>query len=163
MSDPRPPAGGAGVGGSVDIRGRQAQTTADTIPSTAERLRPRPGALHACWCRAADDDFPSSTPTRHEWLFAEVARITERAIRAALAQHERLPAIDTPAWWEAPDPLRIPGLLIHAMAWLAHDCDREIDRRFKAMSCDLSAAHNWTKASQRPSFTELQRRRGLEF
>lgn len=105
------------------------------------------------------DEPPLDPPTRVEWLHAEVARIAERAIRAAVAEHGPLPAVDTPEWWQSPDNLRIPGLLVHAMAWIAHDCEHEINRRFKAMSSDLSAARDWTKASRQPSHAELERRR----
>jgi hypothetical protein len=43
---------------------------------------------------------------------------------------------------------------------LIHDPERALIERLRAMSHDLSSAYDWSAASRRPSYAELQRRRG---
>lgn len=64
---------------------------------------------------------------------------TERLIRAALVLNGGpLPPVGSQAWLTASWPVQAAGLALYGCAWLAHDPEAEIDRRFKAMSVDLS-------------------------
>lgn len=102
---------------------------------------------------------PDLSPTPEE-LRAEAYRLVDLVVTAVRQRHRKVPGVGTPAWWRAPDEAKVAALLVLSEAWLIHDPDRAAVERLKAMSVDLSAAHDWTAASRRPSNAELTRRRG---
>ena len=86
-----------------------------------------------------------------------------------------VPLLGSRSWIAADDPTRLASLARAALAWLA-DCDQlaigrdlahhlalvdvAVAERFKGAAVDLAEACDWAAASRRPSYLELQRRRG---
>lgn len=103
---------------------------------------------------------PDTSPTPEE-LHAEVHRLVHQVVRLARAEHGPIPGVGTPDWWTAPTSARLAAILILGQAWLAHDPQRAIDDRFKALSGDISAKWSaaWSAACHGPSHAELVRRR----
>lgn len=93
--------------------------------------------------------------TRHE-----VWRLLEPLLDAAARKNAgHVPGVATPEWWQADDRTKLAGVLILGLAWLVHDPDRAVRQRLREMSWDLSAAHDWSAASRRPSHAHLVSRR----
>ena len=99
-----------------------------------------------------------NAPTEVE-LLTEVHRLVEEVVQLARAECGPIPGVRSPAWWTAPLAARIAAILILGEAYLVFDPERAVEDRLKAMSVDLSQAHDWTAAAWRPSHSGLSRRR----
>ncbi|MQA13706.1 MAG: hypothetical protein GEV09_05890 [Pseudonocardiaceae bacterium] len=93
-------------------------------------------------------------------LLAEAHRLVSLVLTGVRRRHGRIPGVGTARWWAAGDDVKVATLLILSEAWLIHDPDRAVRERLREMSYDLSAGHDWTEQSRRPSHAELKRRRG---
>lgn len=82
------------------------------------------------------------------------------------------PEYGSPAWSALPndDPAKTHAVLLaaecwrrywqpDAQAWRADATEREIRRRLRAMSADLSTGLDWRQIATAPSYAELERRR----
>jgi hypothetical protein len=101
------------------------------------------------------------SPTSDE-LRAEVHRLVGQVVTIARAEHGQtrpLPGVGTLAWWTAPPMARVAAILILGEAYLVADPERAAVQMLREISYDLSAAHDWSAASRRPSHAELTRRR----
>ena len=84
----------------------------------------------------------------------------DRVVRAAHRLYGGpLPVVGSPAWRAAPWIAQVATLCVLGEHWLLRDPDRIAADRIKAMAIDLSAGHDWTAASQRPSHGLLTARR----
>lgn len=105
---------------------------------------------------------PDLSPTSDE-LLAEVHRLVDEVVRVARTEHGQalgpLPGVRAPEWWTAPTSVRLAAILILGEAYLVADPDRAAVQMLREMAYDLSAAHDWSAASRRPSHTDLARRR----
>ena len=93
-------------------------------------------------------------------LLAEVHEVVSKIHRLAGGPARPVPPLGSPAWRDAPLMAKVAGLLVLSEAWLVHDPDRRAAERLRALSGDLSSGHDWAAAGRRPSYAELQRRRG---
>jgi hypothetical protein len=99
-------------------------------------------------------------PTRTE-LLAEVYRLVYDVALAARTEHGPLPGVGSPEWWTAPPLTRIAAIMVLGEAFLCRDAERLERLDLKEVAVDISAAHDWKRASQRPSYQELVRRRAV--
>ena len=98
------------------------------------------------------------TPDDEE-LRAAVRTVVAPVIRRAHQLHGAIPGVKTEAWWSTPWLARLAAVLVLGEAYLIADPERAVVERLKAMAVDLSAAADWSAASRRPSYAELQRLR----
>lgn len=99
------------------------------------------------------------SPTERE-LRTAVHELVDQFIGAAEDVHGHIPGVGTPAWWIAPTSARLAGLLVLAEAYVLRSPDQIASDILKAASVAISTGCDWSAAARRPSYVELQRRRG---
>lgn len=88
-----------------------------------------------------------------------VYAVVDPIVRAA-RRHGALPRLGSEQWDDAPVLARVAVLLVLAEGHVVCDPERAVRQRLREMSYDVSAAHDWSAASRRPSHAALARRRG---
>jgi hypothetical protein len=104
---------------------------------------------------------PSTGSAHPTELFAEVSRLVNRTVEMARSGSGCIPGVGQPEWWTAPPLTRIAAIMVLGEAFLCRDAERLERLDLKEVAVDISAAHDWKRASQRPSYQELVRRRAV--